>query len=89
MTEMVMHNGVARPITKAELDKMSRLDAYRASRTGEFVRQQRNALLAETDWRFRSDLTPSQEWIDYCQALRDIPQQAGFPDNVTWPKKPE
>ena len=34
--------------------------------------KKRNQLLAETDWRFRSDLTPSQEWIDYCQELRDI-----------------
>ena len=38
----------------------------------ERVRAQRNSLLAETDWRFRSDLNPSQVWIDYCQALRDI-----------------
>lgn len=53
------------------------------------VRNERNRLLAETDWRFRSDLTPSQAWIDYCQALRDIPSQAGFPWNVQWPSKPE
>ena len=52
------------------------------------VRARRNDLLAETDWRFRSDLTPSQEWIDYCQALRDVPAQEGFPTNVTWPIKP-
>ena len=25
----------------------------------------------------------------YRQALRDIPQQAGFPYNVVWPEKPE
>jgi hypothetical protein len=42
----------------------------------------------ETDWRFRSDLSPSQEWIDYCQALRDIPQQEGFPFDVQWPISP-
>ena len=49
------------------------------------VRTQRNKLLVDTDWRFRSDMTPSQDWIDYCQALRDIPLQEGFPENVTWP----
>ena len=59
-----------------------------AAPTAEQIRMQRDALLAETDWRFRSDLTPSQEWIDYCQALRDIPAQEGFPTNVTWPIKP-
>lgn len=52
------------------------------------VRATRDRLLAETDWRFRSDMTPSQEWINYCQALRDVPAQAGFPHNVTWPVKP-
>lgn len=53
------------------------------------VRDSRNRLLSETDWRFRSDMTPSQAWKDYCQALRDVPTQAGFPHNVTWPNKPE
>ena len=36
------------------------------------LREKRNQLLAATDWRFRSDLTPSQTWKDYCQALRDL-----------------
>lgn len=29
-----------------------------------------------------------QAWLDYRQALLDIPQQEGFPDNVIWPTKP-
>lgn len=37
------------------------------------LREERNRRIAQTDWRFRSDLTPNQEWIDYCQALRDLP----------------
>jgi hypothetical protein len=53
------------------------------------VRADRNQRLSDTDWRFRSDMTPSQAWKDYCQALRDVPTQAGFPHNVTWPTKPE
>jgi hypothetical protein len=52
------------------------------------VRSERDTKLAQTDWRFRSDMSPSQEWIDYCQALRDIPAQAGFPWDVTWPNEP-
>jgi hypothetical protein len=52
------------------------------------VRQQRDIKLAETDWRFRSDMTPSQEWIDYCQALRDITTSAGFPWEINWPVAP-
>jgi len=53
------------------------------------VRNERNRKLSETDWRFRSDLTPSPAWIDYCQALRDVPTQSGFPWDVTWPTQPE
>lgn len=56
--------------------------------TAESIRHQRDILLAKTDWRFRSDMTPSQAWIDYCQALRDIPQQDGFPEGVIWPVEP-
>jgi len=59
------------------------------------LRQQRNQLLASTDWRFRSDLTPSQAWIDYCQALRDITTQTPSLDSdgnltgVIWPEIPQ
>ena len=65
--------------------------AYKALKDAEqakSVRSSRDALLAETDWRFRSDMTPSQEWKDYCQALRDVPIQVGFPWIVTWPDAP-
>ena len=27
-------------------------------------------------------------WAVYRQALLDVPEQAGFPDNVTWPERP-
>lgn len=27
-------------------------------------------------------------WAEYRQALRDLPQQAGFPLNITWPVAP-
>ena len=41
----------------------------------QYVRQNRDAILTQSDWRFMSDQTPSQEWIDYRQFLRDLPQQ--------------
>jgi len=63
--------------------------AAKDEETKKSVRADRNQRLAETDWRFRSDMTPSQAWKDYCQALRDVPAQAGFPHNVQWPNKPE
>ena len=38
------------------------------------VRVERDVTLMKSDWRFMSDQTPSQEWIDYRQFLRDMPQ---------------
>lgn len=52
------------------------------------ARNKRNSLLVKTDWRFRTDMNPSQAWIDYCIALRDVPQQAGFPESIIWPQEP-
>jgi hypothetical protein len=65
--------------------------AYKATKDTEqakSVRQTRDDKLSATDWRFRSDMTPSQDWKDYCQALRDVPTQAGFPWTITWPTQP-
>lgn len=53
------------------------------------VRASRDDKLKATDWRFRSDMNPSQEWKDYCQALRDLPSATGFPWDMTWPEEPK
>ena len=53
------------------------------------VRTTRNIKLSETDWRYRRDLTTTPAWDDYCQALRDVSLQAGFPWTITWPVQPE
>ena len=56
------------------------------------VRLERNRLLSNTDHLIQSDYPISdekkQEIKVYRQALRDIPQQDGFPDNIVWPDKP-
>lgn len=49
----------------------------------------RDLLLSETDVWALSDRTMTAEQTAYRQALRDITDQAGFPDNITWPTKPE
>lgn len=74
---------------QAEYDaKKAAWDAGANDRKAAEVRAERNTKLAATDWRFRSDMTPSQAWKDYCQALRDVTAQAGFPWAVDWPKAP-
>jgi uncharacterized protein YbjT (DUF2867 family) len=55
----------------------------------EEVRTQRDALLSQSDWTQVPDAPVDQQaWADYRQALRDLPQQAGFPTEITWPQKP-
>ena len=73
--------------------KIQELEAAEPMR---LLRIERNRKLTETDWRFRVDLSPSQAWIDYCQALRDLPAAAepqldeqGNLTNVDWPEVPE
>jgi len=81
------------PPTEEEIqEKIAELEAAEPLR---LLRIERNRLIQQTDWRFRSDLTPSQEWIDYCQALRDLPANSepqldenGNLTNVNWPVPP-
>lgn len=73
-------------VTEKNAEEIAAYDANVADN----VRSKRDQLLAETDWRFRSDLTPSQDWADYCQALRDITAHENFPylTEADWPVKP-
>ena len=52
------------------------------------VRFERNEKLKDTDWRASSDLTLSDEWKTYRQALRDLPSSQSDPYNITWPTEP-
>jgi len=56
----------------------------------EAIRSKRDALLSQSDWTQVPDAPVDQAaWAEYRQALRDLPQQAGFPTEITWPVKPE
>lgn len=54
----------------------------------ESIRAKRNSLLFNTDFYALSDVTMSSEMTAYRQALRDVPQQSGFPSSVDWPTEP-
>jgi len=50
------------------------------------VRSERDKLLAATDWTQVADAPVDQSaWANYRQALRDLPEQEGFPQEVVWP----
>lgn len=52
------------------------------------ARRKRQMLLSETDWMALSDNVLTEDWAAYRQALREVPQQTGFPFEVIWPVKP-
>ena len=65
--------------------------AYKASKDADqakSVRTSRDDKLKECDWRVLPDVSNSDVWKTYRQALRDIPTQAGFPWTITWPDAP-
>lgn len=64
--------------------------AYAESTEGksDAARAKRDTLLNEVDWSAGSDVVMSDAMKAYRQALRDVPQQAGFPDTIEWPVKP-
>jgi len=51
------------------------------------IRFERDRKLKDTDWRASSDLTLSDAWKTYRQALRDVPTQSD-PYNIAWPTEP-
>lgn len=58
----------------------------------EEVRMKRDSLIAETDYLLAPDYPIEPESLEavkvYRQALRDVPQQEGFPFDVEWPTMP-
>lgn len=72
-------------LEQAVIDKATEYEARK-------VRARRNALLDASDKSMMPDRGMSSDeveaWQDYRRALRDIPNQAGFPFDVAWPDIP-
>ena len=81
--------------TKQEIfDKIAELDAAEPMR---LLRIERDKKIALTDWKVLPDQTPSDDWINYRQALRDLPASVTPKLNslyeldfssFTWPTEP-
>ena len=85
--------------TKPTLEELNiKLSEMKFTEPWRLLREERNRLLAETDWRASSDLTLSTEWKTYRQQLRDLPKTStpkliGNTNSldmtsVDWPTKP-
>ena len=68
------------PVTQEELDK----DAE------DLVKSRRYRELKDTDWTQLPDvpMNTKEAWAVYRQALRDITEQEGYPQEVVWPSAP-
>ena len=65
------------------------LDEKMIEETADQMRSERDALLAKSDWTQVADAPVDAEaWAVYRQALRDVPQQSGFPGDIEWPTPP-
>ena len=59
------------------------------------IKGKRASLLEQSDWtdtlssKTRLGDNVYNQWQVYRQALRDIPQQSGYPQNVVWPTPPQ
>jgi hypothetical protein len=57
--------------------------------SAEAVRDTRDELLASSDWTQVPDAPVDQAaWAVYRKALRDVPEQEGFPSEIAWPAQP-
>ena len=81
-----------------EQEVKAKLIELEAAEPMRLLRIERNKKIAETDWRMLPDQTPSDEWTNYRQALRDLPASASPKLNsnydldfssFTWPTEPE
>jgi hypothetical protein len=70
-------DGVKIDLTADEITALENIDTQwnngALDRALENLRNKRNSLLHETDWMANSDVTISDEWKTYRQALRDLP----------------
>ena len=65
-------------------------DAIKNDVIWEATREQRNKLLQECDYTQLNDYQgDKQAWLNYRQALRNVPQTFGNPESVIWPSKPQ
>ena len=81
--------------SKNRLNKKGSDNPSNSEIASEFVRDNRNAMLSQTDWWASSDLTMTADQIAYRQALRDLPSTLsleldsdGELTGLTWPTKP-
>jgi len=89
-------NGEMVQLTETEETERDSQENVELDNLPNYKRQERNELLemnvdpiASNALRW-NDMTDAKrtEWTNYRQALLDVPEQSGFPNDITWPTKP-
>jgi len=79
-------------VTTTALEHETAYKAQKDAEQAKSVRKTRDDKLKETDWIVIKNLELNANipgvWEVYRQALRDIPNQSGFPWTITWPDAP-
>jgi len=93
MDRTKMVNGIVIPFTPEEEAEWDAMEAEYAAgandRAAAEIRTERDAKLTASDWTQVADAPVDQKaWAAYRQALRDLPSQEGFPNEVAWPTEP-
>jgi hypothetical protein len=74
----------------SKLKTQEQLHQEEQDQKAEAIRNERNQLLAATDYMVLPDSVHDiPEIRNYRQELRDVTVQSTFPDSVVWPVKPE
>ena len=80
-----------------ETEVTNKITALDSAEPMKLLREERDKRIALTDWRASSDLTITDAWKTYRQALRDLPASASPKldsnyeldlTSVTWPTEP-
>lgn len=79
-----------RPSEDYAFDYATREWVFDSESAARRVRRRRDMLIARSDWTQLPDVPIGvrEQWREYRRALRDVPQQPGFPLNVVWPEAP-
>lgn len=95
------HKCYGEPKTQEEFDKCGLavtleeydpIDEMTDEELSQRIRSKRDMVISRTDFYVQPDYPSTPEGLEevktYRQTLRDIPEQSGFPRNVTWPEEP-
>jgi hypothetical protein len=86
LTKLV--NGVETPLTDEDHTLLEQIEAQKEGSCWDFIRAERNGLLAACDWTQLPDASAdAAAWATYRQALRDITTQTD-PFDIVWPASP-